>query len=105
MLSYFKALNKIKALYPKNAQVSMENGSVYLIMTITGQGSHSLKIYIKTCQAYAQPVSDQGYGIDATGYTVLNGNTDKVYSALGGDSYSTFIPASAPAGTVVALYK
>ena len=104
MLSYFKALNKIKSLYPKGATMSLENGSVYLIMTING-GGHTLKIYLKTGQATAQSVADDGYGIDSTGFQVLNGTKDPIYSALGGDSYSSFMAPAAPVGTIVALYK
>lgn len=82
MLSWYKALNSVKKLYPKNAQVTMEGAKDILTFNISGEGGNQFKIFIN-CGFLAS----EEYGINATGYTQMdlpvlaNGATPQTFAS------------------------
>lgn len=92
MLSYYKALNKVKAMYPKNAKVKYENPGNVLLFTITGEDTHQLKIFINTGMSGA---ACNIYGVDGM---------IKIDEAAFGNVAST-IGESNGVGAIAAYYK
>ena len=98
MLNYYKALCKVKAMYPKNAKVEYSNPGNLLEFKITGEGSKELRIFIVTkwdqsynapsciitndllggCSHVALPSLDGGWTLQGSNYKIENLNPGTV---------------------------
>ena len=89
MYEWYKALNSIKAQYPKGAKVSFENGNDILILNIWGEGA-TFKIYINCGQMASEAyMINPGSGFSQVQNSVLaNGATP---TSFGSTRYSVLV--------------
>ena len=93
MLNYYKALNKLKAMYPKNAKVTYSNPGNVLVFDIKGDGNRQLKIFISIAW-------------DGSECSIFGVDGMKRFEDAGLGSFTgNKITQSTPMGTVVAYYK